>query len=25
GPRITSRAFSRERRYPIVNGWTAND
>ena len=24
GPR-TSRAFSRERRYPIVNGWTAND
>ena len=21
GPRITSRAFSRERRYPIVNGW----
>ncbi|MCH7303133.1 MULTISPECIES: NAD+ synthase [Acinetobacter] len=25
GPRISSRAFSRERRYPIVNGWTAND
>ena len=25
GPRITSRAFCRERRYPIVNGWTAND
>ena len=23
GPRITSRAFSRERRYPIVNGWKA--
>lgn len=22
GPRISSRAFSRERRYPIVNGWT---
>lgn len=21
GPRITSRAFSRERRYPIMNGW----
>ena len=21
GPRITSRAFTRERRYPIVNGW----
>ncbi|WP_353171198.1 NAD+ synthase [Acinetobacter rudis] len=21
GPRITSRAFGRERRYPIVNGW----
>ena len=21
GPRISSRAFSRERRYPIVNGW----
>ncbi|WP_445115354.1 NAD+ synthase [Acinetobacter sp. WZC-1] len=21
GPRITSRAFSRERRYPIINGW----
>ena len=25
GPRISSRAFSRERRYPIVNGWAAND
>ncbi|WP_109440186.1 NAD+ synthase [Acinetobacter haemolyticus] len=25
GPRISSRAFGRERRYPIVNGWTAND
>ncbi|ENU30691.1 NAD+ synthase [Acinetobacter sp. NIPH 1852] len=25
GPRISSRAFNRERRYPIVNGWTAND
>ncbi|MDI9720068.1 NAD+ synthase [Acinetobacter junii] len=25
GPRISSRAFSRERRYPIVNGWTTND
>ncbi|MEB3753693.1 NAD+ synthase [Acinetobacter sp. MD2(2019)] len=23
GPRISSRAFSRERRYPIVNGWKA--
>lgn len=23
GPRISSRAFSRERRYPIVNGWTS--
>ena len=23
GPRISSRAFSRERRYPIVNGWAA--
>ena len=23
GPRITSRAFSRERRYPLVNGWKA--
>ncbi|MBF7695770.1 NAD+ synthase [Acinetobacter rathckeae] len=23
GPRISSRAFSRERRYPIVNHWTA--
>ncbi|KAA8734372.1 NAD+ synthase [Acinetobacter qingfengensis] len=23
GPRISSRAFGRERRYPIVNGWTA--
>lgn len=23
GPRITSRAFSRERRYPIMNGWKA--
>ena len=21
GPRITSRSFSRERRYPIINGW----
>ena len=21
GPRISSRAFSRERRYPIMNGW----
>ncbi|OTG66715.1 NAD+ synthase [Acinetobacter silvestris] len=21
GPRITSRAFNRERRYPIINGW----
>ena len=25
GPRISSRAFSRERRYPIINGWPAND
>lgn len=25
GPRISSRAFGKERRYPIVNGWTAND
>ena len=25
GPRISSRAFSRERRYPIVNGWRADD
>ncbi|WP_173910095.1 NAD+ synthase [Acinetobacter sp. Marseille-Q1618] len=25
GPRITSRAFSRERRYPIVNGWKAGN
>jgi NAD+ synthase (glutamine-hydrolysing) len=23
GPRISSRAFGRERRYPIVNGWSA--
>ena len=23
GPRISSRVFSRERRYPIVNGWKA--
>lgn len=23
GPRISSRAFGRERRYPIVNGWNA--
>ncbi|EOR10502.1 NAD+ synthase [Acinetobacter tandoii] len=23
GPRISSRAFSRERRYPIINGWKA--
>ena len=23
GPRISSRAFTRERRYPIVNGWKA--
>ena len=23
GPRISSRAFGRERRYPLVNGWTA--
>ncbi len=23
GPRISSRAFSRERRYPLVNGWKA--
>lgn len=23
GPRISSRAYSRERRYPIVNGWKA--
>lgn len=23
GPRISSRAFSRERRYPIMNGWKA--
>ena len=22
GPRISSRAFTRERRYPIMNGWT---
>ena len=21
GPRISSRAFGRDRRYPIVNGW----
>lgn len=25
GPRISSRAFSRERRYPIVNGWKAGN
>ena len=25
GPRISSRAFSRERRYPIVNGWRPDD
>ncbi|NNP73090.1 NAD+ synthase [Acinetobacter defluvii] len=25
GPRITSCAFSRERRYPIVNGWKAGN
>ena len=23
GPRISSRAFTRERRYPIMNGWIA--
>ncbi len=23
GPRISSRAFGRERRYPLVNGWKA--
>ncbi len=25
GPRISSRAFSRERRYPIINGWKPDD
>jgi NAD+ synthase (glutamine-hydrolysing) len=25
GPRISSRAFGRERRYPLVNGWTAGE
>ncbi len=25
GPRISSRAYSRERRYPIVNGWKAGE
>ena len=25
GPRISGRAFSRERRYPLVNGWTAGE
>ena len=25
GPRISSRAFSRERRYPLVNGWKAGE
>lgn len=25
GPRVTSRAFGRERRYPLVNGWQAGD
>lgn len=25
GPRISSRAFSRERRYPIINGWKADE
>ena len=25
GPRISSRAFSRERRYPIMNGWRPDD
>ncbi len=25
GPRISGRAFSRERRYPLVNGWVAGE
>ncbi len=25
GPRISARAFGRERRYPLVNGWSAGD
>ena len=25
GPRITSRAFTRERRYPLMNGWRPGD
>lgn len=25
GPRVTSRAFGRERRYPLMNGWQAGD
>ncbi len=25
GPRISARAFGRERRYPLVNGWVAGD
>lgn len=25
GPRISARAFGRERRYPLVNGWAAGD
>ena len=25
GPRVTSRAFGRDRRYPITNGWTIGD
>lgn len=25
GPRVSSRAFGRERRYPLVNGWQAGD
>jgi NAD+ synthase (glutamine-hydrolysing) len=25
GPRVSGRAFSRERRYPLVNGWTAGE
>ncbi len=25
GPRISGRAYSRERRYPLVNGWTAGE
>jgi NAD+ synthase (glutamine-hydrolysing) len=25
GPRISSRAFGRERRYPLVNSWTINE